>query len=284
MDEHDRVRFASLSRYTCTRHYALENRRFHVTAELSVRMTYWYPGHKKFEILAERGPSMIRQRVLHRMLEAETEAAGDDVRESIRIIPRNYAFQLLGMEDQQGRPSYVLKVTPKAGNKFSIRGKIWLDAEDFAIVRVDAAPVQSPSTWIHNTRVIQQYQKLGLVWLPLSNHSETDSFLFGHTEVTIDSRDYEVSQTPPQPTSTAPPERTPELTWTMRLTARGLWLWRGAGPGQILEVIHDNPHRLVKVLVAMPLSDRNLRVLDEGPQQNVGLGIPDGQSKMPYFG
>jgi outer membrane lipoprotein-sorting protein len=203
MDEQDRVRLASMTRYTCTRRYALENRRFRATAELSVRMTYWYPGNKKFEVLAERGPSILRQQVLRRMLEAETEASGDDVPESTRIIPRNYEFKLLGVEARQGRPAYVLEVTPKASNKFSIRGKVWVDGEDFAIVRVEAAPAQSPSVWIRNTRVIQQYEKLGLVWLPLFNHSETDSFLFGHTAVTIDSRDYEISQTATPPASPA---------------------------------------------------------------------------------
>src|SRR6516225_9162194 len=123
LDAHDRVRCASLAGYTCTRRYALENRRFRATAELSARMTYWYPGHKKFEVLAERGPSIVRQRVLRRMLEEETEASSDDVRERTRILPRNYQFRLLGVEPRQGRPAYVLAVTPKVSNKFSIRGK-----------------------------------------------------------------------------------------------------------------------------------------------------------------
>jgi hypothetical protein len=196
MDEHDRVRLASLTRYTCTRRYALENRRFHATAEMSVRMTYWYPGRKKFEVLAERGSSIVRQRVLRRMLQAEAEASGDEVRDRTRINPLNYEFRLLDVETRQGRPAYVLQVSPKASNKFSMRGKVWVDGEDFAVVRVEAAPTQNPSLWIRNTRVIQQYEKLGMVWVPLFNHSETDSFLFGHTEVTIDSGDYEVSQTP----------------------------------------------------------------------------------------
>src|SRR5579864_3253285 len=209
MDEHDRVRLASLVRYTCTRRYALENRRFHATAELSVRMTYWYPGHKKFEVLAERGSSIVRQRVLRRMLQAETEASGDDVRDRTRINPLNYAFRLVGVETRQGRPAYVLEVSPKASSKFSMRGKVWVDGEDFAIVRVEAAPTQNPSLWIRNTRVIQQYEKLGLVWVPVFNHSETDSFLFGHTEITIDSGNYEVSQTPAAASVSTPARTSP---------------------------------------------------------------------------
>jgi hypothetical protein len=187
MDEQDQLRSASLARYTCIRRYLLDNHRFHTTAELSVRMTYSHPGHKEFEVLSERGPSIIRQRVLRRMIEAEAEASRDDVREHARITPRNYEFQLLGVDIQQGRRSYVLEVTPKASNKFSIRGRIWVDSEDFAIVRVEAAPAKSPSAWIRNTLVVQQYERLGRVWLPLFNHSETDSFAFGRTEITIDS-------------------------------------------------------------------------------------------------
>ena len=193
MGEQDQLRSASLGRYTCLRRYVLDNHRFHVTAELSVRMTY-SSGHKGFQVLSERGPSVIRQRVLRRMLDAETEASADDIREQTRITPLNYEFRLLDVEIQQGRPSYVLEVTPKARNKFSIRGRVWVDSGDFAIVRVEAAPAKNPSALIRNTHVVQQYEKLGQLWLPLFNHSETESFLFGRTEVTIDSWNYDVTQ------------------------------------------------------------------------------------------
>jgi len=194
MGEQDRARTAILAHYTCTRRYALDNHRFHVKAELSVRMTYNYPGHKEFQVVAEHGSSIIRQRVLRRMLEAEEEASRDDVRESTRITPRNYDFQLLGIQVQQGRPAYVLEARPKAINKFSLRGKIWVDRQDFAIVRVEAAPALNPSALIRDTRVVQQNAKFGRFWLPVSNRSETGSFVFGRTRVTIDSWDYEITQ------------------------------------------------------------------------------------------
>jgi hypothetical protein len=156
-------------------------------------MIYSYPGRKEFQVLSERGLSVICQRVLRRMVAAEKEASADDVRERTRITPLNYEFQLVDAEIQQGRPSYVLEVTPKARNKFSIFGRVWVDGEDFDIVRVEAAPAKNPSALIHNTHVVQQYERLGQVWLPLFNHSETDSFLFGRTEVTIDSSDYDIT-------------------------------------------------------------------------------------------
>ena len=192
MDAHDRSMSVSLTRYTCLRRYAMDNQRFHKRAEISVRMTYLSPGHKKFEVLSEKGASVLRQKVLRPMLDAEEEAGRDDVRPLTRIVLSNYDFKLLGIEFQQGRRAYLLDVTPKTRNRFLIRGRVWVDAENFGIIRVEATPAQNPSVFIHNTRVVQQSSRFGDVWLPLFNHSNTDSFLFGHTEVTIDSWDYKI--------------------------------------------------------------------------------------------
>jgi hypothetical protein len=193
MDEHEKAMADALTGYTCLRRYSLDNRRFHKKAELSVRMTYTSPGHKSFEILTETGATVLRHKVLKPMLEAETEAGRDEVRPHTRMAAANYTFKLLGTPVLEGRPSYLLQVVPKTRNKFLIRGRIWIDAQDFGIMRVEAQPAQSPSMLIYNTHVIQQSMRFGEAWLPLFNHSNTDSFLFGHTDVTIDSWDYKMS-------------------------------------------------------------------------------------------
>lgn len=194
LDDRDEALARSLVRYTCIRRYTLENRRFHKTAEISVRLTCTGPGHKKFEVLSEGGSPLIRQRVLKPMLDAEEEAGRDDVRPLTRIVSANYDFKLIGSEVRQNRPAYLLEVTPKTRNKFLIRGRVWVDAQDFGIVRVEAAPAQNPSRLIHNVCVTQQSARFGERWLPLSNHSSTDSLLFGHTEVTIESWDYQITE------------------------------------------------------------------------------------------
>jgi len=184
----------TLSRYTCLRRYALDNQRYRQKAELNVRMTYTYPGHKKFEVLSEKGSAVIRKKVLRPMLAAEEESSQDDIRDSTRITPANYEFKLAGTQDLQGRSCYILEIDPKIINKFLMRGRVFVDAEDFAIVRVEAAPAKNPSMFIHDTRVTQQYVKTGGAWLPQSNRSATESFLFGRTEVNIDSSDYQVTR------------------------------------------------------------------------------------------
>jgi hypothetical protein len=201
LDEHDQVMAGSVAGYTCLRKYALENRRFHKTAELSVRMTYTSPGHKKFEVLSEKGSPAIRRRVLKPMLDAEEEASSDAVRPHVRIVAANYEIKLIGPDICQGRPAYLLEISPKTRNRFLIRGRVWIDAKNFGIMRVDATPAHNPSVFTHNIHVTQQSAQFGDLWLPLFNHSDTDSFVFGHTEVTIDSWSYQIvlSTTPSGP-------------------------------------------------------------------------------------
>ena len=59
MDERDQARGDGLVSCTCERRYALENHRFRKQAEIRVRMTYSYPGHKELEIVSERGSSVL---------------------------------------------------------------------------------------------------------------------------------------------------------------------------------------------------------------------------------
>jgi outer membrane lipoprotein-sorting protein len=184
----------TIAGYTCLRRYALENKRYHQKAELNVRMTYTYPGTKKFEVLSEKGSGVIRKKVLHPMVAAEEESSQDDIREHTRITPLNYEFKLTGSTEVQGRPCLILQIDPKVVSKFLMRGRIFVDAEDFAVIRVETVPAQNPSVFIHDTHITQQYVKTGGVWLAQSNRSATESFLFGRTEVTIDSSEYEVTR------------------------------------------------------------------------------------------
>lgn len=194
MAEKDRVRIAALQGYTCTRRYTLHNQRFHQRAEVIVRMEYQAPGHKQFTVVSETGNHVIRQRVLHRLIVSESEASQDDMRRQTQITPENYEFSLIGTDTLNGRTCYLLTAKPKTQNKFLLQGRIWVDAEDFAIVRTEGRPAQNPSTLLRGTTFVHQYRKMGPFWLPVSNHSQTDSFLFGRTEIDIEYGEYQVKQ------------------------------------------------------------------------------------------
>jgi len=193
MVQADNDRLAALAGYSGVRHYRFENKKSGKTAEVTVRMSCGSDGIKTFEVVSESGSGFVRSHILHKMIEAETESSEKGERKDSRIIPENYEFRLVGMEDSDGRPSYVLEIDPKKPSKFSIRGRIWVDAQDFAIARIEGRPARNPSFWIRSAKVEQRYGRTGQFWLPALNHSVAQARIFGSTEVVIEYSDYSTS-------------------------------------------------------------------------------------------
>jgi hypothetical protein len=188
--EADRTLSPRLFAYTSVRRYRLENKSTGKRAEMTVRMSYRYPGLKEFQILSEAGSVLVCKRVLRRMLESELAAAREDVRDSTQVTPLNYSFDLVGFDRPNGREAFVLEARPRTRNPYLFRGRVWIDAEDYAITRIEGTPAQKPSFWIKNTSFVHRYSKFGPFWLAVSNRSDTEVVVFGHTVVEIEYSDY----------------------------------------------------------------------------------------------
>jgi len=186
MMAHDAERLATLHEFTAMRRYVLENRNHHKRAEMLVRMICRADGSKQFAIVSENGWGGARKHVFPRLLEAETEAARPGLRERSRITPENYSFGMAGTESVRGRQAYVISIEPKTPNKFLARGKIYVDADEYAILRVEGTPAKNPSFWVKSVHFVHDYDKSGSYWFPASDHSVTDVRIFGATEMTID--------------------------------------------------------------------------------------------------
>ena len=208
MAEMDGVRLAALESYIATRHYAVHNKRFNKHAEMTVRMVYFFPGRKEFEVISESGSSWIRNHVLRKMIQAELEATDGPMRNQTRITADNYQFRAAGIVQEAGRSFHVFEVTPRTPNKYLFRGRVWLDAEDAAVARIEGSPAQPPSFWTRDVRFVHRYDRHEQFWLPTSNHSETQVRIFGTTTVRIDYFGYRVN---------LPPEEIPRFNERARL-------------------------------------------------------------------
>ena len=193
MVQADAKRLSEFQGYTATRRYSLENKRVNKSAEITVRVTCTSTGARSFAVVSESGSSLIRNRVLRKLMEAETEASQQDARERNRIVPANYDFRLAGSETTDGRTAHVLEIVPKTPNRFLIRGRIWVDAEEYAISRIEGTPSKNPSFWTRSIRIVHRYSKAGPFWLPTLNHSRAEARIFGSTDVTIEYFDYVLS-------------------------------------------------------------------------------------------
>jgi hypothetical protein len=199
-------RAQALRAYQGTRTYRIEYQGFPGTrsAEMVVKLKYLSPGKKEFVIQSETGSKLIIDKVLKNLLEAEQEELAPEIQRRSALTEDNYRFRLIGHGGGLSAGTYVLQVEPRRKDKFLYRGRIWVDAGDFAVVRLEAEPTKNPSFWTRKAAIVQVYTKVSDFWLPARNHSITAIRLGGHADLTVEYKDYEITDAGKVSTLAAP--------------------------------------------------------------------------------
>jgi hypothetical protein len=194
--QHNELRAALLKHYESCRYYWVDYVGFPSgrSAEMVVDMSYSAPAQKQFRIVKQQGSRLLLDHVLGELIQSEREALETANLGKSDLTPSNYDFRLTGTESIDGRPQYVLDVAPRSKSKFLYRGKIWVDAHDFAVSRVSAQPAKNPSFWISHTAIEHDYQKIGEFWLPAHNTTTTRVRFGGMAKLKIDYRDYRIGE------------------------------------------------------------------------------------------
>jgi len=165
-----------------------------LSAAMTVTMTYTAPATKQFTVVSESGNKWIINHIFQRLLDSEREAMENENRDNTALNSKNYDFTLLSDQATADGCSYVLQVEPKVPNKFLYRGRLWLDAKDFAVCRIEAEPAKNPSFWIKKTDIQHAYEKVGDFWLPANNKSVSSLRWGGLATLTIKYEDYKILQ------------------------------------------------------------------------------------------
>jgi len=191
-------RAKDLGHYQGRREYQLDYKGFpgDLHADMVVRVSYSAPSTVEFTEVSQSGSKLILNRVIKPIMESEQESLKPANYESVQITADNYNFTLLESEDHGDACPYVLGVEPKVPNKFLFRGRIWVDARDFAVCRIEAEPAKNPSFWIKSTAIHHFFMKVGDFWLPAENSSASNIRLGGHATLTIKYEDYQVQAAP----------------------------------------------------------------------------------------
>jgi hypothetical protein len=190
MEAHNLEREASIAGYAGMRRYLLEIHQYDKRAEMLVQVQGDPEGSKHFEVVSEKGWKAGDTHVLRKMLESEAETSRPEMRSRVSLNSKNYDFEFIGTEAVANRAAYVLEVKPKRREKYLFQGHIWVDAEDYALVRAEGNPAKNPSFWTKSTHFVQTYQKSGALWFPLSTQSVTEARIFGTTDVSIEYFNY----------------------------------------------------------------------------------------------
>jgi len=194
LERNNEQRAAALERFEGTRVYRMEYRGFPSdrNAEMTVKVAFQAPSSKQFTIISQTGSRFVIEHVLKKLLESEEEAAKGENRSDTALTRRNYDFELAGFENKPEGNQYVLALHPKNKNKYLYQGKIWIDAKDFAVVRIQGEPGKNPSMWIKKTDIAHSYKKVDDFWLPAENHTESFIRLGGKATLSIEYQDYKI--------------------------------------------------------------------------------------------
>lgn len=190
----DAERRSEFEGYSGIRTYVLENAEHGKRAEMTVRVVCQRNGARSFEVISESGWGGASKHVFPRLLEAEASASKPGSGEDSGVNPENYSFRMIGIERIGDRTAYAIEIAPKLPKKYLVRGTIWVDTTDYAILRIQGSPAKTPSFFIRKVRFTHSYQKNGPLWLPESDISISDVRIFGPTQLTILYRDYQLGE------------------------------------------------------------------------------------------
>ncbi len=129
-------------------------------------MEFRAPDKKTFVVTSENGSGLIRRLALNPLISSEIETASGKEHHDSAIAPDNYTLTLLGGQQVGPHRCFVMQAVPKRKDKYLFEGKLWIDVEDYAVVRIEGHPAKKLSFWIERADFVRQYQKIGGFWLP----------------------------------------------------------------------------------------------------------------------
>lgn len=188
------LRNAALRSYTVERSYAVTDPKGRVHAQKSVRLDYHAPDNKSFVTISEKGSALVRRLVLNRLMDSEVEAAAGKNHRDSSISPANYSFALLGEQDLGPNHCFVVQATPTRSDKYLFDGRVWIDAQDYAVVQIVGHPAKKLSMWVDKVDFVRRYQKIGEFWLPLRDETSVHIRLYGRKILTIDHERYTINE------------------------------------------------------------------------------------------
>ena len=175
-----------LLEFSASRRFYAANVRFKLDSTLYVQTVFHRPDRVQSTVKSQEGSGFIRSRVFDKILEAENETHAKKDKQQVDIIPANYDFTFEGADDCDGRSCYRMRIVPKRKDKYSLDGEVWIDAQDYSIVRMHGVPARRPSIWTLKTEIDRRYMKVAGIWLPQRMDSTSDIVVAGHSVLSIE--------------------------------------------------------------------------------------------------
>lgn len=190
-----RNRVDHLREYTVTEHYRVlrGGDTEHAAAEMTVREVSRKSDGKHYTVLSQSGSSLLLS-TLKSSLENEQRLSQPGVRETILVTSANYEMRLNAPTPQmlEGRACWWLSITPRRDDPSLFKGTLWVDARDYAIVRLDGTAAKSKSMLASAAHVERQYAMMSGYPMAVRARATTHVALLGQATILIDYSDYQL--------------------------------------------------------------------------------------------
>jgi hypothetical protein len=194
--DRNQTRAGGLLEYTADRVYRVSDPSGKIHAQIEGRMEFETPESKTFVTKSEEGSAIVRHLALKPLIASEINAARGKDRHDSAITAANYSLELIGEGEVRTHPCYVLRASPKRADRYLFEGKVWIDKQDFAVVRIEGHPAANLSFWIKRADFVRDYEKVAGFWLPLRDETVVQVRMYGKKILTIDHGGYAVRARP----------------------------------------------------------------------------------------
>jgi hypothetical protein len=174
--------------------------------EFELQRKFEAPHTLQFTPVHYTGDGFVKNNVITRLLQSEVDHVQKDDPSQTALNLANYKFNYRGLSRVNDRIVHVYQVKPHKKRPGLIKGRVYLDAHNGSLVRVEGSVVKSPSFFVKHIEFWQDYTDVQSFTLPTHIHSEAKARIVGRTIVDIVHRDYQAVPTIAARLKVPPPE------------------------------------------------------------------------------
>lgn len=170
-----------LTQYRAFRRMHAKNERFNQEGWIDA-WTELDGGAFKYQIATERGSEYIRNKVLRALLTREQELVNNGETGRAEISHDNYSFQEATADSDGFR--YVL-LKPKRKDVLLVNGRMVLNPEGTALLRVEGTLAKNPSFWTGTVNIVREFAMVDGVRVPVATATVAKLKLAGEAQFDV---------------------------------------------------------------------------------------------------
>ncbi|MEQ1870684.1 MAG: hypothetical protein ABL961_11730 [Vicinamibacterales bacterium] len=138
-------------------------------------------GRLQFDVIAEEGSGLIRDRVLRQALLTEQDNYNRREVRRVELNRDNYDFTM----GASAGDLVAIEMQPRRISPMLLTGTVAVTRRDGDLVRIDGTPSELPSWWTRRVDIVRRYTRIEGVRVPIEMSSRADVRIAGESTFTM---------------------------------------------------------------------------------------------------